>query len=656
MANEITSDPDNKRWASLNTPCIDGTGPIQDNSELTNGANLGEVGVDSLLERQLDTSLRIIEEVFYVTQKAIAKQLIKEYEKLSMNKAKNGTAAIAKQNVASNFTSQEALRSAARAPPPPSNAYVDQPTEPAHEMLLGDVETIPISEAHKMEDQNPAHYGQNLQHVQQLSKEAPSYFVISDNIPRHQVIKEVQGVNQTEEDAQSDISAKELAEEQEIEQMKKQTLFEERQSIKDSVRRAIEVKEYNVHDWYNDTRISAFARNPIFENVTLGVIALNSLWIAIDTDHNNAEVLITADLCFQVMEHIFCSFFVFEWFVRFLSFEKTMNCRKDAWFVFDSFLVALMVLEDWIMSIYLISTGETSSPIRNTSLLRLFRLLRMMRMFRMAKLMRAFPELLVLVKGIGVASRSVFFTLMLLMSVVYVFGIIFTQLTKDTDVGKAYFDTVPQSMYALLIRGTLPDLTDFCNEMNAENIAYGALFLVFVLLASLTIMNMLVGILVEVVGVVAKTEKEESEAAFLKQQMLKLISSINEDGDDSVSRSEVQAIMEKPGAVRALHRIGVDVINLVDLIDFIFKDREELEFGEFMEVVLQLRGSNAATVKDVMDLRKTVTYECKRIEELVEQKTASAGRQSMRAAARVRRQSQIFRSNSQQSFCEAREV
>mmetsp|Transcript_1006 Transcript_1006/g.3600 ORF Transcript_1006/g.3600 Transcript_1006/m.3600 type:complete len:90 (-) Transcript_1006:153-422(-) len=44
-------------------------------------------------------------------------------------------------------------------------------------------------------------------------------------------------------------------------------------------------------------------------------------------------------------------------------------------------------------------------------------------------------------------------------------------------------------------------------------------------------------------------------------------------------------------------------------MDFIFKGVEELTFPDFMEVVLQLRGSNGATVRDVVDLRKWVAEE-----------------------------------------------
>eukprot|EP00971_Amphidinium_carterae_P155775 3088848-Amphidinium_carterae.1 len=53
----------------------------------------------------------------------------------------------------------------------------------------------------------------------------------------------------------------------------------------------------------------------------MGIIALNAIWIAVDTDYNQAEILLEAHPVFQIAEHFFCAFFVFEWLARFMSFR-----------------------------------------------------------------------------------------------------------------------------------------------------------------------------------------------------------------------------------------------------------------------------------------------------------------------------------------------
>jgi hypothetical protein len=142
------------------------------------------------------------------------------------------------------------------------------------------------------------------------------------------------------------------------------------------------------------------------------VISLNAIWLAVDTNHNNADTLISADPVFQIAEHAFCIYFSFEWYVRFQSFANKLDGRKDCWFVFDSSLVFMMVLETWIMNTVSVLTGNISQPPVNPSILRLFRLLRLSRMVRM---LRSFPELLILVKGMASATKSVLYVMCLLL-------------------------------------------------------------------------------------------------------------------------------------------------------------------------------------------------------------------------------------------------
>merc|ERR1719203_1326657 len=117
-----------------------------------------------------------------------------------------------------------------------------------------------------------------------------------------------------------------------------------------------------------------------------------------------------------------------------------------------------MLAETWVMTGVILFVGGTSGGLMgDAAILRMARLLRLSRMARMVRLFRAMPELLILVKGIVAATRSVFFTLCLLIILLYVFGIAFRQLADGSQVGKEQFDTVLASMYTLLIDGTFMD-------------------------------------------------------------------------------------------------------------------------------------------------------------------------------------------------------
>merc|ERR1712003_287953 len=106
---------------------------------------------------------------------------------------------------------------------------------------------------------------------------------------------------------------------------------------------------------------------------------------------------------------------------------------KDGWFVFDTFMVTMMIFETWIMFVVVAAAGGGGQSLGNAGMLRILRLLRLSRMARMARLLRSMPELLILIKGMVAALRSVFFTLLLLVILMYVFAILFRQMTMDVD-------------------------------------------------------------------------------------------------------------------------------------------------------------------------------------------------------------------------------
>lgn len=250
----------------------------------------------------------------------------------------------------------------------------------------------------------------------------------------------------------------------------------------------------------------------------------------------------------------------------------------------------------------------------------------------MAKLLRTMPELMLLIKGIVVATRSVFFTLALLAIIIYVFAIIFMQLAKDVpDLGLRrdfvptsgnatvaeleylYFDRFGSSMHTLLFEAVLPDLKDFMNEIMRGGWIFASTMMIFILLGSVTMMNMLVGVLVEVIKTVSEIEREQLEVSFVKKIFSDMITKMNldADGDNRISKEEFDTLLSKPEAAKALLNIGVDVVGLVDYRDVLFgtEGDMELSFAEFMEAILELRGTNSAKVKDIVDLRKFVAQE-----------------------------------------------
>ena len=74
----------------------------------------------------------------------------------------------------------------------------------------------------------------------------------------------------------------------------------------------------------------------------MALILVNVIWIAIEVDHNKADILCQAAPVFQIVDNLFCFCFSFEIAVRLLAFNRKSNAFRDMWFVFDAFLVSLM--------------------------------------------------------------------------------------------------------------------------------------------------------------------------------------------------------------------------------------------------------------------------------------------------------------------------
>jgi hypothetical protein len=240
----------------------------------------------------------------------------------------------------------------------------------------------------------------------------------------------------------------------------------------------------------------------------------------------------------------------------------------------------MMVVETWMVPI-LASFGEEEDDEGgggSLSNLTMLRMLRLLRLARMVRLMRAVPELVTLLRGMAAAFRSVMSTLILSMIILYVFAICFKTVMELPL--PHLFGSLPQSMWTLLFAGTLVDEpTKICQQINAVSQPILYMFLLYVLLSTYTVLNMLVGILCEVVSAVASAQKDKAAIHFVKATLAKILREIDINGDGLVSKNEFFMLMSNDEANHALTDLGVDVKNFLSLGDFLF-DEEEGEDGE----------------------------------------------------------------------------
>merc|ERR1740138_409148 len=133
------------------------------------------------------------------------------------------------------------------------------------------------------------------------------------------------------------------------------------------------------------------------------------------------------------------------------------------------------------------------------------------------------------------------------------------------------------------------------------------LFLVFIFLSSYTILNMLIGILCEVVVQVSRDEREEATLARLKSTWVSLLECYDKDDDHHIGREEFELLMDNPETGQILRRFDVDAYGLRAMKDVLFDPPgKKLTFADLLEAILRLRGGISATVTDVVDVREYV--------------------------------------------------
>lgn len=385
--------------------------------------------------------------------------------------------------------------------------------------------------------------------------------------------------------------------------------------LKDKLKNQLCKREYSVTDFYWETGYcQKIARHLWFEWTSTVFIMLNAVWIGIDTEFNHASTLADADTIFVVVENLFCCFFLMEWSLRFASLKVKLNGFKDFWFVFDTFLVGLMIIETWLFAIIAAVAG-TDLELS----LSIFRVLRLSRMARIARLVKSFPELAITIKAINLGLQSIFWTLVILLGVVYVFAIMFTQLLDGRnqpadDLANKSFGSLGQSISTLLLLGALPDQVDVMERLGEINWIYYLLMLCYLFMTTITLMNMMVATLCEVIRIISTVEKEQVKLANMKDTLAEILQETDLNHSGKISKAEFQSLLSIQEYLVLLNDLGIDVPGLVDLTDLIFDgEGAEIDSNEFTAIIFNLRDDNVATVKDVSEQTRMVLNEIKKV-------------------------------------------
>jgi len=190
----------------------------------------------------------------------------------------------------------------------------------------------------------------------------------------------------------------------------------------------------------------------------------------------------------------------------------------------------------------------------------------------------------------------------LLVFVIFFFAIVFVKLQVQTDDG--CFEGLLMAMHCLTTQGVFADQATMINDMLSLNMTSYVAFLLYLLLETLTVLNLFIGVCCDVINRVGEAEGKHRRLEEAQQGTLKMVQEFDDDGNNSISMQEFRELCVSERCQQQLRELEIDVEDLWELADFIFFEKDEIGIEEFQKHIMQLRGSNIATVKDIVDMRK----------------------------------------------------
>merc|ERR1712070_465113 len=160
--------------------------------------------------------------------------------------------------------------------------------------------------------------------------------------------------------------------------------------------------------------------------------------------------------------------------------------------------------------------------------------------------------------------------------------------------------------------------------LEEEHYWMSAAFLLFVVVSSFTALNMLLGIVCEVIVEVKENELEKKLIDDVKEKILATFEALDVDGSGKISKTEFAKLTENEEVMEALAMLEVNSGHLLSLADSLFETDDnsedvELSFTEFLKVLVHLRPGTNASVMDVAETRKTFRRSIKKTEGKLEE-------------------------------------
>lgn len=240
--------------------------------------------------------------------------------------------------------------------------------------------------------------------------------------------------------------------------------------------------------------------NNLFEGFIISVILISAIFVGFRTyeESLNPEIF----LYISYLDYIVTIIFVIEIFIRIVAEKSIINFFRQPWNIFDFLIVSISLI-----------------PIESLDSVLLARLVRV---FRLLRLVSFIPQFRILIESFVTAIPRVGYILLFMFVEFYIFAAIGSILFSD--ISPLHWGNVGLAMLTLFQTATLEGWPDLMYQSLEVQRFSWIFFVVFIILNSLVFMNMIIGVIIDVI--VKANENESPENIRLLKEINDKISTI----------------------------------------------------------------------------------------------------------------------------------
>mmetsp|Transcript_53872 Transcript_53872/g.100929 ORF Transcript_53872/g.100929 Transcript_53872/m.100929 type:complete len:581 (+) Transcript_53872:47-1789(+) len=377
------------------------------------------------------------------------------------------------------------------------------------------------------------------------------------------------------------------------------------------------------HRWRH--MLARLLKSWMFEAFFAAVILSNSIFIAIQVEASARDPGAESSLSDFIIGSIYTLLFLFELLARVVADGFQVFCGPDwAWLLLDLVVVASGIFE-FVLELALQQQEDGGNMLENLRLLRILRIGRITRAIRVVRLVRFIRSLRQLLYSISQTLRAMVWSLVLLGMIMFLFGLIFTDITteylsrdaRDVNVDHAGFlasrfgglESSMHSLYSSITGGlTWIQARDAFAEISA---LWGFLFEAYIAFCLFAVLNVMTGVFCQSAMESAEKDHElvlqnvvQEKAKFFRA-LRRLFESLDENHDGGITEAEFEAAVNDPAVRSVFDSLEISASDAWMLFQQLDSDgNQNVDVEEFLEGCMIIKGP--ARSIDVISIKREI--------------------------------------------------